>query len=167
MLTIDYNRNGDFYIIIILRGNMRFILVTSPEGGMMRRNKNRDLLILGLGMAGVYLLSRRPPEVAGSGSPVQASPAPGYCDECNLGGAQEAAGSSLVTNSFCPGGWVVREGLCVNPYSEVSRLGSMENDLTLARWNIQIEMANQQQDWDLSWRLASQRDAWVRSVGGT
>jgi len=129
-----------------------------------------DLIILG-GLALLLYFLRPQQQAAAAATPQAAGPTGnggtdcgGY--GCGGGGSTPATTPSQApTNQFCTGGQIVREGVCINPYSETPRLGSAVNDATLAMILQQIEASNAAGNWDRSWQLAAQRDAWIKQLG--
>lgn len=131
--------------------------------------KDEDgLIILGIGILAFFLWNRQAATVpAGTTTPGTTAPIKAGCDSCGGGGGATTPGEPVGKPSAvtCYGGQILREGVCINPYSETPRLGSANNDAVLAEIIRQLEASNAAGTWDLSWQIAAKRDAWIKSQG--
>jgi len=116
---------------------------------------DEDTIVLGIiGLVAVYWLVNRSSGSGGGGTNI---PLP-----TTQGLPPPAVPAVVNTPSL---GEPVGPGIYINPPSAVPRLGSAQNDATLAELLRMIESANAAGNWALSWQLAAKRDAWIKSQG--
>lgn len=131
--------------------------------------RDNDLLILGgIALAAWLLLGRNQGQTAAA-APQVAGPTSTGTDcggyGCNGGGGTVTPPSAAPTNTFCQGGQILREGVCINPASSAPRLGSEVNDATLAMLIREQERYMAVGNWDMAWQIAAKRDAWIKQQG--